>query len=196
MVSEGWMYLPTIGLFLGVAQTLAVWLNSPTFKGAPIIAAAAVAIAALLFGMKTYSQNETYRNPVTFYENIIHSDGNRSRAYPNLGLYYLDEGDFDTAVKFLQSALENPGEPDRPIGQLSEATLHVQLALAYLRISLDEDDQVAPDAVIKALSYSTQIPEAIDELNKALKLNPHFVLAHTLLRTIYSWQESQKGEVK
>src|ERR1035437_5260609 len=32
MVSEGWLYMPTIGLSLGAAQTLAIWIHRLKFK--------------------------------------------------------------------------------------------------------------------------------------------------------------------
>lgn len=183
MISEGWIYMPAIGLVLGLAQALAVWVNGLKFEKAPALAAAGVAVAALLLGIKTYNQNEIFQTPVTFYENIFKCGGNRVRAYPDLGIYYLNKQDFDNSVKYFKLAVENPNERNVP-----SAAIHTQLALAYLGVTSDENYMVMPDAVIKALPYTNHIPEAIDELNIALRIDPNFYFAHTLLSTIYRWQ--------
>jgi tetratricopeptide (TPR) repeat protein len=183
LISEGWLYVPAIGLFLGVAQTLAVWVSGLKFRRAPAIAAVAVTLASLSLGVETYFQNEVYQNPATFYDNIFKCGGYRSRAYPDLGIYYMNKHDFDNSIKYFKLAVENPNERNVP-----SAAIHAQLALAYLRVTSDENYMVTPDAVIRALPSSTQIPEAIDELNLALRIDPNFYFAHTLLSAIYRWQ--------
>jgi len=182
-ISEGWMYVPLIGLFLGVAQTLAVWIGGMKSKTAPVIAAAAVALMALLFGIKTYSQNDVYQTPATFYENILRCGGYHTRAYQNLGNYYWKEGEFDKAIESYKLAFKNPDQ-----GDIIPASLHYQIALAYLRVTLDENYVPKSDSLMEALPQVTHIPEAVDELNQALKADPGFEPARALLGAINDWQ--------
>ncbi len=186
MISEGWMYMPIIGLVLGAAQMISARVDQFKSRQAPVIAAAAVALIALTLGVKTYLQNEVFENPATFYGNIFECGGNRTRAYPDLGIYYLNKKDFENSIKYFKLAIEYPNERNVP-----SAAIHTQLALAYIGVTSDDNYMVLPEAVMAALPNTNYIPEAIDELNMALRIDPNFYFAHTLLSTIYRYQGDQ-----
>jgi len=187
-ISEGWLYMPTIGLALGVAQMLSVWIGHLKFKQAKPAVAVIVAVVALSLGIKTYFQNEVYQNPATFYDNIFKTGGYRSRAYPDLGDYYLNRREFDKSIENFKLAITNPDEHNVP-----SASMHAQLALAYLGVVSDEHYMITPNAVMEALPHSTHIPEAIDELDASLRLDPDFYFAHTILSVIYKFQGDERS---
>ena len=103
--------------------------------------------------------------------------------YPDLGIYYLNKGEFEKAAAFFKLALENPDENNIPA-----ANIHTQLALAYLGVRGDKNYMITPHAIAQALPTAKQVPEAIDELNKALELDPSFYSAHNILAQIYIWK--------
>jgi hypothetical protein len=66
---EHWLYLPTAGLFLGVAQSVALWMEQapPAIsKWVKPVLAVFVMMASAALGSLTYNQNKIWREPVAF----------------------------------------------------------------------------------------------------------------------------------
>jgi tetratricopeptide (TPR) repeat protein len=188
LVSEHWMYLPTIGLFLGAAQTVAAWLDSLKSKKAAIFAAGLVALAALSLGAKTYFQNRAWHDPVAYYENIVSSGENSGRAYANLGKNYWARGEFEKAIKYQRLAVAYFSVQPSP--KLS--FMHFNLALMYLGIRPgDENSVVTAEDLRRALPLSDRLPEAIEEMKKAHELNPDFYWINEFLAVIHDYQKNK-----
>jgi len=150
---EHWMYLPTVGLFLGVAQTVAVTLQNTRAR---IGAAAGGCLVALIFGTMTYRQNEVWRDPVTFYTNILNHEETSERTHNNLGMAYIERGDYDQAMDQLQLALKRSD---------TIASVHQNMAAIYF--------------------YRSDVKGEIAELKRALEINPDFVDACDGLAAAY-----------
>ncbi|MGE5053855.1 MAG: hypothetical protein ACM3WP_06785 [Acidobacteriota bacterium] len=182
LIAERWMYLPTIGLALGIALTLQVWLDRRSGK-AEVLAAMLLAVTALALGVKTHIQNKVWRNPETFYGNIIANGEISGRAHNNLGVFYLEQGEFEKAIEQYRLAIAHPGE------QAELPRLHIYLAAAYLGVRVDpENDTFTLQEVFQALHSSSHVPEAIQELNTALDLDPNMYMADAMLAEIYHYQ--------
>ena len=72
---EHWIYLPAIGLFLGVSQTVVVWMDAlrpgKYFKKVPVFAAGLVMLCTLALGIKTHLQNKILHDGGSMFESII-----------------------------------------------------------------------------------------------------------------------------
>ena len=156
---EHWMYLPSLGLILGLAATIDRALDQTPSYRTPL--ALAVAGLACLFAILTFNQNKIWREPLVFYSNMI-ADGSRApEAHTNLGTYYYDKGDLDHAAEQFQIAIRNsPGY----------APPYYDLAITRLR----QDTSPASLEKIK------------NDLQKAIALNPDFLAPYPVLADLYA----------
>jgi len=158
---EHWMYLPTVGLFLGSAQTI-----SNLIKARPQLSKATVALSLVfvaLLSVKTFAQNEIWHDPVIFYANIFKYHEPTTRAHSNLAVYYLDNGNYASALEQLNQALA--------IGDNSAVVRH-NMAVTYLHM---------PDA-------EAHIQDMINNLNRAVEIEPNFYRSWQLLGDLYDIQ--------
>ncbi|HUY68718.1 MAG TPA: tetratricopeptide repeat protein, partial [Alphaproteobacteria bacterium] len=166
---EHWMYLPTAGLFLGAAESIARWAESLPRKTAGRIAAGFAITAALALGIKTHMQNTHWRDPITFYSYIVAQGTDSAAVYNNLGNAYLDNGEVGRAIPAFRKAITLYDH---------FAQTHHNLALALLNL---------PDRKV-------HIPEAIAELKRALAINPNFYQSCELLANIYAYTGDRRDE--
>ncbi|HUY68717.1 MAG TPA: tetratricopeptide repeat protein, partial [Alphaproteobacteria bacterium] len=145
---EHWMYVPTIGLFLGLAESLAAWIERQQAaeklrRGAAII----VCIAALVLGVRTIDQNMVWRNSFTLYAWLFSFGHGSARAHNNLGVAYAEIKKYPEAVAQFREAI-------RISDTLAESHLNLGVAL------LDLPDQKA------------HMAEAVAQLKRAIAMNP------------------------
>ena len=154
---EHWMYLPSIGLFIGGAEALHLTIGERRWSSrwlVPLAAAAALALA-----VRTIRQNETWRDPITFYTHILDYYPRAARDHNNIAMAYAERGQIDEALKHYQTAIE-----------LSDTYPQTQYNLARL------------------LAQTGKIPEAVEHLERCLQLNRNFFQAYQLLAQIYAAQ--------
>lgn len=158
---EHWMYLPTIGLFLGLAQSAVPVLDRFTMP-APRAAALGLALAAIAgLSARTYDQNKVWRNPIVFYNNIFAYGVTSARAHNNLAIAYMDRHDLPKAIEEYRRAIK---EGD------TYAETHYNLALAIL----SQPDQ------------PSHMQEAVAELERSLEIEPRFYRSYATLAQIYA----------
>jgi len=174
LISESWMYMPTMGLFLGVTQTVAGF-----FERKKSAARLLGAVLALSLGIATFLQNRVWRDTETVYQNIILNGGDSYQLSIPMGDFYLERGEFDKAMEQYQIALDYAGRLHK-----MTAIIHLRLAEAWLQVSAN----ASQDDIIRALPSCQHIPEAIAELGKTLQSNPDFYWAHIILAVIYRSQ--------
>jgi tetratricopeptide (TPR) repeat protein len=185
LVSEHWMYLPTVGLFLGVAACF----ENLKLKHASTIRAVFVVLAALPLSAKTYFQNRVWHDPVTYYENIVASGEDAVRAYSNLSKNYWARGDFERAIEYQRRAIAYLSV--RPALKLSFRNFN--LALMYLGARPEgEGGTVTIEELKRALPLSRRIPEAIGEMEKAHALDPDFYWTNRFLAVIYEYRKDKE----
>ena len=181
LISESWMYLPVMGLFLGVAQTAAGF-----FETRQNAARLLVLVMAFSLGITTFFQNEVWRSPETLYRNVLQNGELGNRLCPGAGIFYMQQGEFDKAIEPFKCTLNYP---DRPHKRDWAAEIHLQLAMAWLQVRMNEmEDNASQGEVARALPSCQHIPEAIGELGKALQADPDFYWAHIVLADIYQYQ--------
>lgn len=187
-VSEGWMYLPTIGLFLGLAQTAMVWVER---QKSEIIPAALVIAAALSLGAKTYLQNKTWHDHISLFEHALQCGSHSGRAHVFLGIAYFDQQEYQKAAENFRAFFAHPA----PVWQGKTSYMHYRLAFIYLGLRPDAKGAVAESDLNKALASAS--PEAIEELKATIQTapegDPDAVWAKQFLTKIESKKE-QKGD--
>lgn len=187
LIAEHWIYLPAAGLFLGIAETIATSLNRRGWR----FAAVGVLAAALMLGAKTYRQNTVWLNPATFYDNIQANGGHMLRAYPDLGVYYLNQQDFEKSAFYFRKALQEGDERNTPV-----YAIHLQLAFAYIGVSADKNYIVTTEMVKQALPYSTHVQEALEQIKLAEKINPNVLFLRQLEGIIEDWLREPPGKTR
>jgi len=159
---EHWMYLPTAGLFLGLAQTIYLYLNTIRLKKFQTPIALAALSLTLVYATLTCIQNTTWRNEVTFYTYLLKFGVGTARIHNNLANTYMANGDYKKAIEELHRALE--------LGD-TYAEIHFNLGLALLSL---------PD-------QPTHMQEAIDQFNRATEIDPNFYRSYDKLADIYAF---------
>ena len=167
LIAERWLYLPTMGLALGLGEYLVRLLgHARALRLRPVLAGLAVLIACL-FGMLTFEQNKTWRDQLTLYNHILECGDDSAKMRTNLGMAYLDKGQYTLAIEQFQRALAFAD---------NDANVHYALGFALMK-----------DATANPLDLnSTELDDAIAHFQRALELNPDFYEACDALRIIYS----------
>jgi len=181
LFSEGWMYLPTMGLFLGGAQTAADVLEKS--KG---MARLLVLALALSLGVTTFFHNKVWRSTETLYQNIPPDEEHSTRLSLFLGPFYMQQGEFDRAIDHMQYEIDHDRLP-----LILQANLHWKLAMAWLHVPPDRNGMTFT-LNTHSLPSDQHIPEAIRELGQALQDSPDFYPAHTALAALYRYQNNSQ----
>jgi Flp pilus assembly protein TadD len=156
-VADHWQYLPSLGIFAlagegaaYAARGLVRRVSGPAANQARLglIASAGVLLVVLL-GL-TRSQAALYRDIPTLYSDTIAKNPDCWMAHGNLGVYLLDKGSTEDAVRHLREAIRI--RPDY-------ADAHNNLGNSLARMPGHE-------------------PEAIAQLEEALRLDPGMAEAH------------------
>jgi protein O-mannosyl-transferase len=156
---EHWMYLPSIGLFLGLSQTAFLFAkNSPRFM--PVFCSVLAAVLSVALSVKTFNQNEIWRDAPTFYNNIFKYGEKSARARNNLALYYSENGQLKLSAEQLEQAIAAAD---------IYAETHYNLALTILRLSEDKE------SIAKAMAH----------LNRSLEIQPNFYRSYKTMGDIY-----------
>lgn len=176
IISEHWMYFPTIGLFLGLTGSV-----PEKYKN---IAFVLVMLAAVALGVKTHFQNRVWANGIAFNENIIATGGRPARAHAGLIEAYMSAGDFDKVIEHYKISQTLPH--DNYAYRI--AATHTIVALAYLRVYGGKEINIRIEDMARALPLSPHIPEAIEEFEKAIEADPTFPPPYDFLSMIYGYQ--------
>ena len=159
---EHWLYLPSIGLFLGTSQALAK-THIRLQQRKPMEGSLAI-ILAIVLGVLTYRQNTIWSDPETLYLNIFKNGEPSPHAHNNLAVIYTLQGKYKEALEQYDLSIELSGD--------TNAQTHHNLAITLLN---------GPDR-----GRYTQ--EAIRHLKRALELDPDYYASSNALATLYDMQ--------
>lgn len=98
---EHWMYLPTVGIAIGLAA------GCESLKRSRRFLAAVAFVGAAILGVRTFQQNWVWENPVSLFSHILKFNPNADRVRHNLAMSYSDNGDLDSALEQYQIVLKN-----------------------------------------------------------------------------------------
>jgi tetratricopeptide (TPR) repeat protein len=167
MLLEHWLYMPSAGLFLGIAESL----SSLRPKHAHKIGATLIALGlALILGVLTYNQNTMWHDEEQLYLNVFRNGEPSLDAHDNLGAYYAEHGDYEKAIQQYQNVID--------LSRDRNAFAEYNLGVALLLLKND-----APAAV----------PEAIAHMKRALEIDPNFYEAADKLSFLYGRLGDEKN---
>ncbi|MBN1869143.1 MAG: tetratricopeptide repeat protein [Candidatus Omnitrophica bacterium] len=193
-MAEHWLYLPSIGFFLIVANGLCSFYNTNKFKFLTAVSAVGL---SLLYSYITVKQNSYWREPMRFYERTLKYAPDSSRLYNNLGTAYNAIHEKEKAIEAYKRAIE----------------LNANYADAYYNLANIYDDQNKAAEAIAAYTKAVflaphnadaytnlgnayeavhKMPEAIVSYKKAIEFDPGHVEAYNNLGRVY--QRMNKNE--
>ncbi|MDP9127696.1 MAG: hypothetical protein M3N08_05495 [Pseudomonadota bacterium] len=165
---EHWMYLPSLGLIIGGAESLS---RVPMALLARRLATGLAILLAVILGGLTFEQNAVWHDPFVFYGNIFKYGEPSARGHNNLALAFMDKGDYPAAIAEFKKAIS--------MTDTYAETRH-NLALAILHLPNPE----------------SHIPEAIENLNRALEIDPQFYRSWDALAIIYEHIGDPENEAR
>ncbi len=191
---EHWIYLPAVGLFLGMSQTVTVWMETLRYKKAPALAAGLMVLATLVLGGRTYVQNEILHDSGSLFEDILTHDPSVWAHY-QLGVYYFGKKEYEKAEEQWRT-VEADGTYTQYLNKGGATFMHSSLAFIYLNaMPPSKGDEITLRDVARALPSSTHIHEAIDELNMVQNVDPEAAYVSPFLAAIYYYLgDKEKGD--
>ena len=109
-MAEHWLYIPSIGAFLLIANGLRSMYKQERLRHAAIF------IITGLFALSCYftiRQNEYWKDPVDFYKRTIKYVPGNNSLYLNLGMAYFNIGKKEEAAEVFKKAIQiNPNNAD------------------------------------------------------------------------------------
>jgi tetratricopeptide (TPR) repeat protein len=181
IIFEHRLYLPSVGFFIVMASLAGLAARSilgrypsRSVKGLGLLA---VVILFSFSSFLTYSRNNDWRDPLTFYSDLVKKSPNRERPRGDLALAYAEKEDFDNAIKHNLIAIEiNPdyAAPYNNLGNVYRRMGMPDKAADYIRQALRLKPGMAGAYNNLGLLYSQKgmAAKAIEAYRRALELNP------------------------
>jgi len=186
-MAEHWLYVPSIGFFLVLANMILALHSKEKFK----IAATVVGVALLIFySLLTVRQNTYWRNPINFYKRTLEYAPESARVHNALGYSFHAADNNEEAIASYKRAIKI--DP-------YYAGAHYNLGNAYSVTGKNEEAIAAYEKAINVkpdypkafynlgFVYSTigKNEEAIKSYKKALEFKDDYAQAHHNLGTVY-----------
>jgi tetratricopeptide (TPR) repeat protein len=160
MFYEHWMYLPTMGLALGVGESMSRLVEHASMPGMRPVVVGVTVVVACLFGAMTFEQNRVWQNPIALFTHFFASGEEWDVMRDNLGRAYADNGQYELAIRQFRLAT----------AYSERAVVHSNSGIILLK---------------RDLSPAT-IAEAMKDFQRALELDPDFYRADDALAFVYA----------
>ncbi len=182
-MAEHWLYLPSIGFFLILAngfkaiQKSRAGLNLPYF---------CVIILLVFYSALTIRHNNYWREPVVFYERALKFVPDSWRMHNNLGNAYSDRGDYKAAISSYKRVIElRPGYAAAyfNLGNVYKDIGNYEAAIALYEEAIEINPRSSKMYNNLGVMYEQvgKYDEAIASYKKALKINPDDIYARNNL---------------
>ncbi|MFZ0918088.1 MAG: tetratricopeptide repeat protein [Candidatus Udaeobacter sp.] len=191
-MADRYFYIPSIGLFIAVVFGLADIAKN--CRVAPSLSAVMASAVLLVLATLTNAQIRRWRDSFTLFEHALVVTPPNLAVENSLGHALAKSGRYDEAAVHFEKTLridpncydglEGMGVTRALQGRLPEAIEHFQAAI---RPQPHRASQLAPKEantriyLAAALAQLGRFPEAIEQLNEALRLNPNVAEAHNYL---------------
>jgi len=162
IMEEHWLYLPSIGIFLGTVYIIKRFVKNAGglfYKGT--LAAFIISLSII-----TLAENKYWKNNYTLFSHTLKYVDNSITFYRNLGRVYLSRQEMNKSIDMYKKALGIKQDKKQRL------VLYKDLAYAYF--------------------LNNKIKEAVDFCLKSLNINYNYAPAHACLGLIYSKDDSKK----
>ena len=160
-MSENWLYLPSIGLFLIWAGFLGRLYKKERLR---VFALILTACSLVFYSYLTVRQNQTWGEPIPFYERTLKYAPHNSRIYNNLGVEYQHVGREEDGIAMFKKAIEHDPK---------HINAYNNLGVAYFDLGRRED--------------------AVAAFKKALEIDPNQANARRNLESIEKGSKQAAG---
>jgi len=194
VIAEHRMYLPMFGIGLFISHSVFLLLGKKKLAIAIFILAA----LTISFGVLTYQRNKVWKTPLTLWADAVSKSPIKARPNNNLGHAYLSIGNTDSAIHYLQRAIElkpnyvealnNLGTALFNNGEYEEAIHFFHKALSY-----KSDYELAINNIGLAWIKLGEYKVAVDYIEKALKIDPRN--PNILYNLGAAFEETEKLEI-
>jgi Flp pilus assembly protein TadD len=167
--ADRYTYLPHVGLYIALSWLVADL--SASLRARKQILGGASAVAVLVLTACSWKQTTYWRNSDALWTHTLAVTQNNDVALTNLGNAFLDRGQLDDALAYLQRALDI---------RSSSENRHYSLSLAIIH-----------DTIGNVLARIGRLDEALGHFRQAIDLRPDFPDAHYNLGVALS----RKGDV-
>lgn len=191
-VHDRYLYLPSIGLAIGLGLLLDALSRAITRNRVPVPKIALAAVLIIVLGVSTLAQASPWRRNFSLYQHAVEISPGNTIARNNLAGELTQQNQLEEAKSIFQAVLQ-----DRPdywlanynLGYVNYRLKHFDVAEEYLRRAIELNPTDADQHAYLGLSYFHQngFADAAAELRKAIAIKPagtgyHIALALTLLQ--------------
>lgn len=186
-MAEHWLYIPSIGFFLLLANVL-IWLYRT--KKIKILAIGLITFLLVFYSSLTIRYNEYWKKPIAFYERVLKYAPDATRTLNSLAFAYSDIGRKEEAIALFKKAIEI-----RPkyratynnLGVLYYNLSRYKEAIDLYNKAIETDPNNARTYNNLGNSYSAigQEEKAIAAYKKAIEINPNSAAAYNNLGVTY-----------
>ncbi len=157
---EHWLYLPSVGLFLGGSQAVAI-TKMKDWQRRAMVGIAGSLVLFLLF--LTHQQNKIWHDAENFYLNIFANGEPSPHAHNNLGIEYTLRGEYKKALEQYELSIQYSGDTNAATHHNLAITLlngpeaknYTQEAMRHLKRALEIDHDYYPASLALAEMYRT-----------------------------------------
>lgn len=176
-VADHFQYLAGAALLAGFAAIVAsITPPWPGTRGARALVGAGAALV-LTCGSLTWRQGAVYKDLETLWQDTLAKNPTSWMAWNNLGLIYMERGDFKAAQAHYDRALELKPDFDMPYfnkGTMEAQRNNLEDAVAYYRRTLALNPRYEPASLNLGIALFAQgkTEEALQAFQKVLAINP------------------------
>jgi len=190
-MAEHWLYLPSLGFFLILAQAI-VWL----YKRKKIRIITIIFTCALLafYSYLTVRQNNYWGKPITFYEMTLKFTPNSPRMLNNLGEAYDKIGRKEEAIMLYREAIKFDPRCAEAYNNIGTASVnmgkYIDAIVAYQQaIAINPNYAEIHNNLAKTYLIIGKREDAITVLKKAIEIDPSYAMSYYNLAAIYFNQQ-------
>lgn len=187
-MAEHWLYLPSIGFFLIFSYFLTSLYKIKKLKAFAI----SIMIYILAFySYLTISQNNYWKEPITFYKRTLKFAPGNPLIYYNLANAYSQKSENEKAIKQYQKAIEiNPHYLDAYIN-LCKAYINIGAnkkaeETCIKAIQINPNDAMSYYFLAEAYTNTADNEKAIKFYLKAIAIKPDYLEAYNNLASLYA----------
>ncbi|MFH2138493.1 MAG: tetratricopeptide repeat protein [Candidatus Omnitrophota bacterium] len=197
-MSENYLYLPSIGFFLVIANNI---VRKDTTMLDKRIRLSGGIVLLIVYAFLAIKQVNCWSDPITFYKHSLQYEPENTELLVNLGTAYQDAGEYAQAMRTLKKVLSiSPDSADayNNLGLIYLALGQDKQAIASFKSAVDKKSGYAGAYYNMGVFYLNQqdFPAAEQMLKKALALSPRNPSVYHKLGMLFMSREEEEKAIE